>query len=353
MSMNEMIERARLLVGESAIEDRAIAPQEHAKGLDAAANQLRLLLTGSDVATIAEVYAKEDRCAVEAQGRFDRNAASARWAVVVAAALLAFIGPIAAFKEPGTGKFAWAAQLISALALGVASFFTLRLRNLDLLNDWMRARANAEAQRLVYFQHLTSSSSNRSGRLSGLLQLEYFRRYQLDLQLRYFDLRGARHKADGTRLLTLSAVATGVAACVAVLASTAELRWAAVAAAVSIVANAVAAAFAGSESSARNMRSAAQYKRTWGVLIALRGRLDAVRTELARGHREPFEALVAAVHDELASEHRLWQESSSVVRAELKRVDDEIASAAGKPDVPAKPDGAGDGAPGPRSDGDD
>ena len=61
---------------------------------------------------------------------------------------------------------------------------------------WMRQRAEAETQRIKLFRRVIDAEEQaRDGELPLLpLQLEYFRRFQLDVQRLYYDKRGKQHR---------------------------------------------------------------------------------------------------------------------------------------------------------------
>jgi hypothetical protein len=76
----------------------------------------------------------------------------------------------------------------------------------------MTGRARAEAERLKYFELATQSveNSESAGIPLPLLQLEYFRRYQLDVQRAYYRKRRQNHKQATDKFLTLGAYAVGL-----------------------------------------------------------------------------------------------------------------------------------------------
>jgi hypothetical protein len=82
---------------------------------------------------------------------------------------------------------------LAALVSGaLASMWLFRVREGQMLDDWMSERAHAETARLAYFATLAELPGDGASELPlGLLKLEYFRRYQLDMQIAYYDPRPA------------------------------------------------------------------------------------------------------------------------------------------------------------------
>jgi hypothetical protein len=179
------------------------------------------------------------------------------------------------------------------------------IRNGDLFERWKARRAEAELARLRYFEIVT-----RERELSEpLLQLEYFRRYQLDVQRAYYRKRGRDHEREAGRALRLGSVAmaaggiaTGVAGALAVSLGPA---WGSLAI-LALVAQAVGVRAGSQEATAQYRRNAERHHRTRTVLLELYGRLDAVRAAVAGGEPAAIRELVAAVHEQLALEHREW-----------------------------------------------
>jgi hypothetical protein len=90
-------------------------------------------------------------------------------------------------------KAALAVQYVClAAALGLAAYISVG----RLFKRWMEARAEAELARLALFdQVMEAREEARPGELPLLpLKLEYVRRYQLDVQTRYYGGRGEQHR---------------------------------------------------------------------------------------------------------------------------------------------------------------
>jgi len=107
---------------------------------------------------------------------------------------------------------------VTAGALG--SMWVYQTREGGLLGDWRSARAAAEVLRRQYFEKITSSvdGAGASPIPLLLLQFEYFRRYELDVQIQFYTKRAGEHKRDANNWIALrsysvalAAICTGVA----------------------------------------------------------------------------------------------------------------------------------------------
>jgi hypothetical protein len=208
-----------------------------------------------------------------------------------------------------------------------------RVREGRLLETWMTRRAAAETLRLKYFELVTQAEG------PPLLALEYFRRYQLEVQLAYYRNRSREHKLEADKLLTRGSwavlagcVATGVAG----LLGAVDPRWVA-AAGVAAMAAAFSALASAQEALGQDRRNAERYARTLEALEGLSARLDEVRSASAAGEREPLRQFVAAVHEQLSLEHRQWLGQRESTEASMARLEETLAAARSKLEKPERP----------------
>jgi hypothetical protein len=296
-----------------------IVPAAHAKDLDATVPELAARLRRSDARITAERYRDLDEAAVLAQAKFVEHSARARRAVLwagVLSALLVATGAVApAMTEvavegiDGPTIMRWIVIGLSVAAVGASAFAATALhvvRTGHLLETWMAERANAEGARLAYFDLVTRPEQYRD----PLFALEYFRRYQLDVQCAYFRTRGVDHQQGGDRRLLTSAVAIGVAAAATALAGLLSTAYGAPWAAVGVVALAAQAVVAheeNAEATAQHRRNAERYARMYGALMQVATQLDAVREATVAGEIGVVRPFVTAVHEPLAAEYAQWQ----------------------------------------------
>ena len=332
MSDAEVVKRAVEAIGAGRPDDFILAPSTHAEELAGRAPALAALLRTGKVATLARQYERRDRDAGEAQTRFKEAMRWANAAVLATGVLGASIMVAGILEEARDDGDLWPLLLVLGLCAlvsgALASMWLFRAREGNLVEAWMSGRAHAESARLEYFATLVRLENGPSDPPLGLLKLEYFRRYQLDVQLAYYDQRGRQHRQSADRTLTiggfaaaLAAVASGSAGIVASI----EAPWAALAA-LGVIGTALAAFAATREAVNQDRRNAERYGRTLSALEILRGRLDDVRGGVLAGSQAVLEEYVAAVHEQLSLEHREWLSGAESTRSAIGKMDETLAA---------------------------
>ncbi|MGB0087732.1 MAG: hypothetical protein WBP94_20440, partial [Rhodomicrobiaceae bacterium] len=176
--------------------DWNLRPQEHAKSLPPQAGALARVLHSDAVRQIMARFTEADARANAVQAHYkkrSRQAIFARLGAILIGGL--FLLPI---SDAGmAGAFALKLGLFLqygclTIALALAAYLSVR----RLFARWMEGRADAELARLALFEMvMTATEPVRDGELPLLpLKLEYFRRYQLDVQTRYYLGRGTQHQ---------------------------------------------------------------------------------------------------------------------------------------------------------------
>ena len=224
-----------------------------------------------------------------------------------------------------TFTFFIALGLAGVLTGGLSAKWLFVIRRGQLLEEWMRSRAEAETHRIRYFTLTTNCQPVSSGESEiplPLLQLEFFRRYQLDVQLNYYKKRAEEHRKAAHATLSLegwaiflSAIATGVAGFSAML----EPRLASIAA-IGIVGTSLGLLASTKEQISQDRRNAERYSRTYKSLQSVATKLDEVRNAAATRACEPLRAFVAAVHEQLSLEHRQWTEEARDINLAFERL---------------------------------
>ena len=203
------------IIGSGSPGEDGLSPVEHAEQLRSSAPKLAALLTRSGPVELARQYAEADTEALAAERTFKRWVSRANRAVLGTATVSALLMAVALLADRLDG-LARTALIVLALAGvaagGIASMSLFRVKEGRLLEDWMTARARAETKRLSYFNYIVNSSVQPLDLELELLKLEYFRRYQLDLQLAYYKTRRSGHRKSAERTLSISAGAVLVAA---------------------------------------------------------------------------------------------------------------------------------------------
>lgn len=344
MSDAEVVKRAVAAIGEGRSDDYILAPTRHAEELAGKAPALAALLRKARIETLARQYERRDRDAGDAQKRFKSAMLSANTTVLATGVLGAFIMVAGILEEVLDDADLWPLLLVlglGALVSGaLASMWLFRVREGNLVEAWMSGRAHAESARLEYFASLVGLENGSSEPPLGLLKLEYFRRYQLDVQIAYYDQRGRQHRDSADRTLMIGGFAAALAAVAsgsAGIAASIEAPWAALAA-LGVIGTALAAFAATREAVNQDRRNAERYGRTLSALEILRGRLDDVRGGVLAGSQEVLDEYVDAVHEQLSLEHREWLSGAESTRSAIGRMDETLAALQ---KGGAKPQGAG------------
>ena len=172
------------------------------------------------------------------------------------------------------------------------------------------------------------------------LQLEYFRRFQLDVQLAYYTGRGRQHREEShksVRLGSYAALATMLGSGLGFGAVAPELASVAL---LGVVGAALASLGTNREALSQDKRNAERYSRTFFALEEIRKDLDRVRRAAVAGDFETVAKFVDAVNDQLSLEHRQWLteiEGASKPVRELKLALEKFESHSSNEDVSGRP----------------
>jgi hypothetical protein len=321
------------IIGRGSPDDYRLSPVEHAEQLKASAPKLAAILTSSAPVELAREYAESDAEALAAERTFKRWVVRANWAVLATATVSALLMAVALLA----GRLGGLTQttlivlaLLGVAAGGVATMSLFRVREGRLLEDWMAARARAETKRLSYFSYVVNSSAGPFDLQLELLKLEYFRRYQLDLQLAYYKSRRSGHRNSAKRTLDISAgsvlvaaIASGAAGVLGALRS----EWAALGS-LAVFGAALQSFAAAREAINQDRRNAERYDNSAQALQGLRERLDDVRLGIIGGSTSVLGEYVATVQDQLSLEHRQWLEGAENMQAAVARLEKALTSGA-------------------------
>jgi hypothetical protein len=169
--------------------------ERHAGTLPPEAGALKRVLERRDLQGITERFRSADTAALVAQRRYKRIGRLSLYAATVATVVGAiFIIPVETWIAGIPGSIASGVQM---LALATAFLASRLLAMTSPFDAWMKKRADAEIARTDLFNTIARADEPvRDGELPLLpLKLEYFRRYHLDVQRRYYRGRGTQHKA--------------------------------------------------------------------------------------------------------------------------------------------------------------
>jgi hypothetical protein len=335
------------VIGDHESRDYFIKPTEHAALYAESAPELSAILRSPAVTTAAETYERFDAKSKERQHRFKTAANRANMLILGTAFCGALVVTAGVLKDP---LGAQAARLlangsaIAALVIGAAASAHLYgAKGGNYLAKWMRSRSEAEIWRQREFEEITAPSGPDGRPYSARalqLKLQYFVRYQLAVQLLYYDRRGLEHERSAARGLRFAAVAIGLSAIVTGLAgilSTAHLEFVALGA-VGVVASALTAFASARESINQDQRNAERYERTFETLTKLKITLGAIQRGIVGIGPKPLTDFVRAVHEQISLEHRQWLDDAAQASTALKALEETLkdlrASAHASPAAP-------------------
>ncbi len=320
------IQQAIDAIGEESDDDYKIAPTSHADQLGDGAQRLAAMLRTPTVETIGKEYERNDALAVEAQNSFRRESNRANVTVAIAGMLSAGVLVVATFStdlNSGVSTSLFVTLGVLGVVVGAAgAMFLSHINRGDLLTRWMGNRAQAEMHRAEYFETVTSvvpGDSQADEIPIELLQLEYFRRYQLDVEESYYRNRQSDHRASGDRTVRIGSVAVFVSALGTGLAgvlATIDPRFAAIAT-LALFGTVLSGFATYRESISQDRRNAERYDRTHQALVALRLHLGQVRERSLAGDRGSMEAYVRAVNNVISAEHRQWLAGDELIRSAI------------------------------------
>lgn len=323
-----MSEQAQTIVGTDAPEDWELRPQSHARDLPASAAPLKRVLQRPDLEEIIDTFAVSGDAAQRAQKRYKLfmrlSALSSLGAMVLAAALLL------AYAQVSQSNLLPFLSAVQGGLLLLSFMFSLLVAYRRPFDAWMRERATAEHLRISLFNRIIAArEANDAGELPYLqLKLEYFRRYHLDVQRKYYRERGQQHRNAVVRasilrwLGTLMIVVAGAPVILrhffpdlhTLMFEIGLLDWARdgdlqqrFLIAMSTTGAALQGFLVASNLINQDERNAARYKSTSENLEALASRpLDEARAAATAGDEQSVQTFAALVQEQISSEHREW-----------------------------------------------
>lgn len=337
---NDIIQKAITIVGQNEGDDTILNPEVHALLFSEAAPELARMLKSAELEGVADKYSEYDNQAISAQNKFkDYSERAMLWVFLTAccsALLLAVATLFGQLEQEALSRSLFVILSIAALVSGFLASTHIKLaENMKLFEKWMKNRANAEMQRLDYFERFTNrkppENDSTDAVFNRLLQLEFFRRFQLDLQLSYYTQRGMQHGTIAEKAASITTWAMGAAGLAAGIAgflgSALDPKWVAIAG-FGFICQAYASNVLNKEAINQDRRNEERYGRTKDSLKNLRMQLDKVRTQIVAGNQDVLVKFVIAVHEQLSLEHRQWTDDISLsskalveLQAQLKNLE--------------------------------
>ncbi len=199
-----MVAQAMAAIGEDDdATDWQLRPKDHADALPKEGRALADLLRSPRVQAIMDAFTRHDGAAGRHQAKFKGMART----LIAATAVAVLCGGLYLFVQaiPGLGvakAWSWVILSVQAAAVLAVTVYTFSLKESSAYEDWMLERAAAETERSNLFRVICSRPPAAHGAPHPCLlalQFEYFRRYQLDVQINYYTGRARQHRAASVR----------------------------------------------------------------------------------------------------------------------------------------------------------
>lgn len=315
---------AEKIIGQGEAGDYVLDLAAHEDRYRAQAPVLADLMVSAASRGAVDSYARFDTEAIAAQARYRRAmgwanlgalCTSAFGAGALAWSLLAVEGGVLA--ELGAG--ATLLSLGAALSAAAGSAGLYWLRHGRLLEAWMGKRAEAETHRIGYFTGLLARAAE-SSREGALLALEYVRRYHFDVQRTYYASRAQQHETSANKTLAVGAAGAFLATLSSVVSVGVDGPLQAISG-LGVFGAALGAYAIGREQMTQDRRNAERYERTYSALVAITGKLDAVRAAVEAGQLGAAQVFGEAVNAQISNEHRQWLEGQEAAREALDRIE--------------------------------
>ena len=312
------IAKAIAAIGAQQANDDQFKPDAHAEMFKEAEPSLATFLGEPQLDVLARQYIRNDADATLRQSLFKTTMIRANLAVLAATIFggLMMAGQIGAASYPVLQNLVIVCGLLGGVAATVGSMWLFRAREGNLLEDWMQTRAKAEASRNEYFKVLAKLPAAPA---ESLLCLEYFRRYQIELQCNYFGKRAGQYRKSAEKTLRLGGYAVALSSLSGLGGGILGLSggspaWTSLGA-LSVIGGALSAYANAYESMNQGRRNALRYEQTLESLEMLKARIGETRKAIAAGNAEALTAFVAAVNEQLSLHHRQWMEASEGVKS--------------------------------------
>lgn len=310
-------EAVQAIGGGSQADDWHMDPKKHAERMTDKAESLKDILENSAVQTIIQQYEEANQEAKLAQESYKKLGKRE----IYAAGLASIIGGVVLFL--GVTEENWQTVLrigllcIQAVLLALVVSTKYRLQQSKVYRVWQQERSKAETARIELFEHACDLNEDQQPPASNSaspslleLQLAYFIRYQLMVQMFFYKERGKQHQSAVSVYLNKSAILTFF---IALVASISSVFGADIADSIALLAfvGLIMPILLSMQTSLsmlnQDQRNAERYKLTYAQLLELCKQIDHVRTAAKQNDRPTVVRFINAVNDLISVEHKQWQ----------------------------------------------
>ena len=298
-------------------DDWNLKPDQHANLLPDEAAPLVTILRSSKINPIITKYKDANKKAKYAQKKYK----STSLYKILSASAAALIGAVLLFFKSSSNPETFLYSVVEnyeafilfaeAVALGLATYFYYLLKHQKYFFKWMNHRAESETNRIQLFNFVCLHDCFEQNEENGIglyqLQLEYFRKYQLEVQLRYYKGRSEQHAKAASKFISVGGGITFFI--VLASAMTGVFNDGEVGAAfalIGIAAPIILSAHGNLKLISQDERNALRYANTYSRLLDIEGDISDVRNKLFNGDRDELIRFVNSVNNEISVEHREW-----------------------------------------------
>ena len=320
-------------IGANADDDYLLQPENHIEKYRTDLPELAGLLDSSRIKHIVKEFGMYDEDANEAQSKFKKFSFWARVSTFLAAAFSATLimsGTLNGVEYiqdslPGLPQTILSVStVLTILFSGITSALIMIIKSQKLLENWMGKRAAAEELRLQYFEDLVDRQEKAPSARSGIMVLEYFRRFQLEVQIAYYKVRSRQLEVKFNRFTVIIAVLAGSVIIINGITGFLGLEWAFLAT-LGIIVQAYSAMVSNRELTEQNERNTVRYAGLRKQLSMLKSRIDEVRNGIREGKNDLLKKYVKAIHEPMAAEHRQWLETMTLSSSAVKELETELS----------------------------
>lgn len=297
-------------------DDWVLKPDQHADSLPPEAAPLAEILRGTKVSSILQKYKNADEKAITAQKKYKQFSKYG----VVSASSAALIGAAILFLKSSNdvtstiyifiSKYETYLLSIEGIAIALTALFAYLLKHNKYFDNWMRQRAKAETARVSLFEFICSVKDEKptdSDIYLLQLKLEYFRRYQLEVQQRYYNDRGKQHEVAANKIVSWGGALTFVIVLVGAFSGVFnDMDIVSAIALMGVAIPVILSAHANLSLISQDERNAKRYANTYEHLLNLSGELDEIRNQVSNGNKQALIDFINAVNSEVSVEHREW-----------------------------------------------
>jgi hypothetical protein len=329
-------DKTRQIIGLNKENDYILDPDQHMETYEKEAPFFASILRSSMISTILGEYNQADSRAIVAKNVFSKWSNSLIWATFITTVFTTGLLASSSFDlffgvgSPVSKTLAVIFSLGGVAAAAVGTGCLQHIKNNKLLEKWMGTRAEAEKLRMQYFEELAIAvpkNGEDTLKLTDHLKLEFFRRFQLDVQLNYFSAKSIRHQKTASKLLLISTIAVmlvlfinGIAGIVGFIGET-QIT---VIASFAIIAQAVSSMVMNKEAIGQDRQNSERYESARKSLNMLKRTIDQVHDKLDEGNPAILQNYIAAVHEPIMSEHRQWLSSQETRLSAISRLEEEL-----------------------------